>query len=501
MAETPKRWRWTEAIPLVVGFGLLAYVISRYPLGEILAATRRIGPPLLLTPLVALGWHACNTSAFRVLLDGKVPWGALYWNRLVGDGYNNLLPLAGIGGEPFKLRHLSRYLPTERVVAALIRDRVIESAFGLLFTSACLAYAMGHVKLPPPLRAALWAFVGASFVIAMLAGALVLSALPGRAGQLIARWLGGGSPEAFDGLSLGQLGRVLAWHLPARLLGLVEIAILFHLLGLPVSFATVAFTDNLLNAAGFISFAIPQGIGVFEGTTVYLFGLLGFAGPIGIAFALARRGRLLIVSMLGVLLHLVTFGKVRGRPRAATDWDAEYARGHWSYLDSTRELGHYALIAGYVHQLSEKPRVLDVGCGHGRLYKLLRGHRLASYLGIDVSTSAISQAQQYAEDGVEFAVGDFESKPPEGSFDVIIFNESIYYASDPPTVFSRYVSLLPAQGIVIVSIRDMLKNRRLRKTIHLAQPPAHSSAVTNDQGERWHVDVFLAGDHPARRKA
>ena len=41
------------------------------------------------------------------LLEKRVPWPALFWNRLVGEGYNSLLPAAGIGGEPLKLRLLS----------------------------------------------------------------------------------------------------------------------------------------------------------------------------------------------------------------------------------------------------------------------------------------------------------------------------------------------------------------------------------------------------------
>jgi uncharacterized membrane protein YbhN (UPF0104 family) len=61
-------------------------------------------------------------------------------------------------------------------------------------------------------------------------------------------------------------------------------------------------------AAGFIGGAIPQGLGVTEAATVGLFQLLHFAGPAAVAFALARRGRTLLVSVVGVTLHLM-FGR------------------------------------------------------------------------------------------------------------------------------------------------------------------------------------------------
>jgi len=68
---------------------------------------------------------------------------------------------------------------------------------------------------------------------------------------------------------------------------------------------TAAFVDSALNAAGFVGFAFPQGVGVFEGSSVYLLGCLGVSAPAALAFALARRGRMLLVSLSGVVVHLI----------------------------------------------------------------------------------------------------------------------------------------------------------------------------------------------------
>ncbi len=494
--------RWVAQIgqigSWVLGLALLAWCLRAQPLAQMLAAVRRIGPAALLTPIVALGWHACNTFAFRALLDGEVSWAALFRNRLIGDGYNNLLPFAGVGGEPWKGRDLARHLPPARIVAALIRDRTIETSFGLVFTAVCLAASMRSVSLPALLRSALWLFAAGALVAGAAGFALVRSALPGRAGGAMARWLGAptpGVPGTVDRVAWPRLLRVVAWHLPARALGLVEVAILLHALGMPVALPFVVFIDNLLNAAGFVGFAIPQGLGVLEGTSVFAFGLIGGAGPAAIAFALARRGRLAVVSLVGVLLHVggLLFGR-RSRMRPPCAWDAEYARGHWDYLDSARELGHYALIAGFIHQLSERPRVLDVGCGHGRLYRLLGTLPMASYLGIDLSVEAIGRADAIRGrgDDHEFRVADFERAPPAGPFDVVVFNESIYYAAEPRQAFERYLGLLSAGGILIVSIRDLRKNRSVRAALRRAQRPIHTATVRNGEGERWTVDVFFS---------
>lgn len=487
----PRRFFAWSDLGLVIGLALLAYVLSRYPLGEVYDACRRIGPLVLVTPVIALGWHACNTSAFSVLLDDQVPWRSLLWNRLVGDGYNHLLPLAGIGGEPFKLRHLTHWLPSDRIVAALIRDRVIESSFGLLFTGTCLALTQHHYALPTALRTALWAFIGVCFVLGLSAFAVVSSRLPGRAGAVVGRWLGATELSRLERLPLSSLLRCLAWHFPARVLGLVEVGVMFWLLDLPVDLAAVAFCDNFLNAGGFVGFAIPQGIGVLEGTSAFAFQTVGYPGALSIAFALARRGRALIVSLFGIALHTLALRRGhRGRPRDDEAWEAEYRTGHWTYLDSPRELAHYAMIVGYVQQFGDKPKVLDVGCGHGRLRRLLGTMPLSRYLGIDVSSEAVKQAREsFCCDVTQFEVGTFEAGPQLAEqFDFIIFNESIYYASDPIAVLRTYRGQLAAGGTLIVSIRDMRKNRRIRAAIQAHFPASHSTMVTNEYGERWHVD-------------
>src|SRR5262249_29725816 len=99
---------------------------------------------------------------------------------------------------------------------------------------------------------------------------------------------------------------IVLCYLCARLVGSLEITLLLWLLGLGFDPVTILFCYSLLNAAGYIGFAIPQGLGVFEGTTVFLFGILGFPGAAGVALALARRARMLIVGLLGVFLHLAS---------------------------------------------------------------------------------------------------------------------------------------------------------------------------------------------------
>lgn len=304
--EPPRRW-WVCHVDLVflgIGLALLIWMLSRQPLSDIYDAVVRMGPIVFFTPLIALAWFPTHTTALWVLLETKVPWREVFYNRLVGDGYNALLPMAGIGGEPFKARHLSRFIPFDRVVTALVRDRVIDNAIGFLFSAVWLSVTLPRMALPAVLADALWAYAAIAGTLGALSFWLVISRLPGRFGKLVGRWLSGSSEEP-PTLPVGRALLAASWSMSSRVLGVCEIALLLYVIDVPVDFTTAVFVDSALNAAGFIGFAFPQGIGVFEGSSVYLLGCLGVAAPAALAFALARRGRMLVLSLLGVAVHLL----------------------------------------------------------------------------------------------------------------------------------------------------------------------------------------------------
>jgi hypothetical protein len=300
-ARTWKIPRWTDVAFLAAGLALLLSMIARQPLGELGRACARIGPTALLTLIVALGWHACSAAALGVLLDGKIRWRTLLWVRLAGESYNALL--VGVGGEPFRLRTLSRHVPADRVMTAMIRERVLDLAIGFVFSGAFLLAGVRRYPLAPPLRAAITLYALVTVGVAAVATAVVVSRIPGRAGTWLGRLFGSAQSGAATPLEAGRFLRVGALYLVARTLGLVEIGLLLRALGLDFGALTVGFIEGNLNASGTLAFMVPQAVGVFEGTSVMLFRLFGFAAAAGIAFALVRRARMLGILLVGIFLH------------------------------------------------------------------------------------------------------------------------------------------------------------------------------------------------------
>jgi hypothetical protein len=309
--------RWVDRAFLLFGLALLAYVLSRYQFREIAQAVASMGVGIALTPLIALSWFIPSTSALYLLIDRRVPWARILWIRVVGDSYNSLLPLAGFGGEPFKIRQLSATLDSTTVMTCLIRDRIVDDSIGFLFGALELVIGLAAYRVGTSIRAALMVYILVCALIGAIGMGLVLTRVPGRVGGWIARLLADTSPEQIQPLPLWRLLAVTAWRVAGRLLALLEKVVLLWLLGLPHDVATAMFVDSFLSAAGYISFMIPQGFGVFEGASVYVLGIIGASGPAAIAFALARRGRMLVVGLLGVSLHLLGLaGTALLRPRS-----------------------------------------------------------------------------------------------------------------------------------------------------------------------------------------
>jgi 2-polyprenyl-6-hydroxyphenyl methylase/3-demethylubiquinone-9 3-methyltransferase len=143
---------------------------------------------------------------------------------------------------------------------------------------------------------------------------------------------------------------------------------------------------------------------------------------------------------------------------AAETWDQQYRDGIWRRLRRIENLAGLAMILGYCEFLDPKS-ILDVGCGEGLLAHKLRSRAYKDYLGVDVSDEAILQAQHLANDRTRFTVAQAESFDPGRTFDVIIFNQCLYYMAEPAAILMRYQKFLVPQGRLIVSMYDTPRTR------------------------------------------
>ena len=297
----PRIPKWADSLFAVGGVAMLVYVVSRYPLPAIIAACGKLGPLVSLAFVLPLGWQAIGAAAVWVLLDGRVGLKKILWARFAGDAYNSLF--FSVGGEPFRVRFLSRFVPADEVVAALLRDRMFDMISGYLVSAAFLFVGLRRLSAAPALTSGLYVYAAVTMVLGIAGALLVTTRLPSRAGALILRLVGGSTTAPMIRLPAQTLLRVVPLYAVARALGVLEKAVLIWLLTGRFDVVLAGLFDGALNAAGAISFFVPGALGVFEGTSVYLFTLLGLGGPQGVVFGLVRRARMLLIIIAGVALH------------------------------------------------------------------------------------------------------------------------------------------------------------------------------------------------------
>lgn len=179
-----------------------------------------------------------------------------------------------------------------------------------------------------------------------------------------------------------------------------------------------------------------------------------------------------------------------GMPLGGAEMDAQYAAGDLDFLFSMDEIAHHMIILGYVHYARKPPTILDVGCGQGRLFELLKNFRFKSYLGIDVSRVAIGRTRPLARKNARFEVARFEEWQPSQRFNVIIFSEALYYAAHPLDELVRYSRWLTRGGSIIISMWRCSQNMAIWQDIHREFKVANAHSVENRRGQIWDIELL-----------
>jgi SAM-dependent methyltransferase len=124
-------------------------------------------------------------------------------------------------------------------------------------------------------------------------------------------------------------------------------------------------------------------------------------------------------------------------------------------------------------------RVLDMACGEGYGSAVI-ARRAASVVGLDANLEAHEHAKlRYQAPNLSFARGMVENFGEPGSFDAVVFLQTIEHVFDPPAVLAHHRALLAPGGSVYVSTPNLLT---------IAPQGAEKS------GNPWHIREYRAAE-------
>jgi len=183
-----------------------------------------------------------------------------------------------------------------------------------------------------------------------------------------------------------------------------------------------------------------------------------------------------LFSIRAILYYLCTrFGSPRVRGWA---FDRQCGKEYWDHLDKT----HSATIANVVERYAKKGRILDLGCGTGSIASHLNLDSFESYLGVDVSPTGITMAQKRKSEKINFEIGDLQHYKCKEKYDLIVFEESLYYVPFfRQRLLRRYAQYLWPGGLFVVTIahpnqfRGMI--RMIRKNFQVIEDRFTSSSA------------------------
>ncbi|HXP29568.1 MAG TPA: lysylphosphatidylglycerol synthase domain-containing protein [Stellaceae bacterium] len=257
--------------------------------------------------LCALAWRMLMRRPRAGAID-------FVWFRWLRDTGGEMLGMVPAVGEVISIRAMvGRGTELSLAAASTVVDLTVEICAQLVFT----LLGLGILLVQRPVD---W-LVRCASVGALVLAALVLGfALAQRLGLFhaleritlrLAATQGWSALGALAGLhqhirgiydDRGAVGRAMALHCLAWIVGIGEAGIALALMGVPVGIATLIVLESLTYALRSAAFFVPAAAGVQEGGYVLLGAALGIGPEFALALSLLKRGRELVLGLAALAL-------------------------------------------------------------------------------------------------------------------------------------------------------------------------------------------------------
>lgn len=307
-------------VTLVLGAGLLIVLIWQIGLDTLWRDLCLLGWGLVVFILMegivdifhTIGWRHCLSPPHRSLSFFR-----LFGIRLAGYSINYVTPTADLGGEVVKGTLLALNHVGPQAATGVIIGKLAYTLSQLLFVVIGSSLILLKIELPVAVSAAM--FTGSILLGSGIVAFLIVQK-HGKLGAVV-RWLvahkvgGRVLNRAADHItqvdqSLRLFYRERPWDLPC--------AMFWHMVGMGWSilktwyFLLLLADGSFFAAAGIwllgtwfnlLTFAIPMGIGVQEGSRVLAFKILGFEAALGLTYGVALRIEQLFWAAAGLAIY------------------------------------------------------------------------------------------------------------------------------------------------------------------------------------------------------
>ena len=173
--------------------------------------------------------------------------------------------------------------------------------------------------------------------------------------------------------------------------------------------------------------------------------------------------------------------------RKRLTWNYKYAIGKWNFMG--QESKRYATIVNFIKDTKiVNPSILDLGCGYGSLYEYINENEISHYLGVDLSDTAIYKARKNKHTKSSFTVADIQKFETIEKFDIIIFNEVLYYLDNPFESVIRFDANFKKNGFYIFSFYG--ERNDLKEMLAARYELIKNEVVIKEINKNWGINLF-----------
>ncbi len=314
-----------QFFPVVLGVGLLAYLVMRTGPQMIWNGVRAVGFGLALIVVLGGVSHLLKTAAWRLTFTcdiTRLSWRRSFAMRLVAEAIGQLGFAGKLFGEGMRVALLGSAVPIENSISAAALDN------GLYTVTAAIVAVSGIIAtLLFASVSGRWRLYSLVFAGALVAAVVLIAVAFGRRWKLMgntARTIGR-IPALKGWVNRKQIvidsteHNLLNFHRNApaafwasvtlnflcHALAVLEVYLVLRFMGARSSllgaFMLEAFT-KVINLIGALN---PGNVGTYEGGTMLITRLFGITGTVGLSLALCRRARAIFWAAIGALCLIV----------------------------------------------------------------------------------------------------------------------------------------------------------------------------------------------------
>jgi uncharacterized protein (TIRG00374 family) len=310
---------FAKALLLIVALGLFGSYIFKLGPATVWGVLASIGPwaPLILLPYFVVYIVDCLAWS-QTLPMGRLSFLTRFRTRWAGESVNNLIPTAYVGGEAAKVVLLRPYgISAHDGAVAAIVSKTAQTVAQLFFIVGASAVFFQLAKDQPKLRLGiLFILIGGVAAVGLLFWVQkiglfrmfwgVLGAMPFRVRKLEERKAKllqlDQTIFGFYCEHRGRFYRSTILYLCGWTLDTVEIYLVAHLLGVPITWSQALVMEAFTGVAKALGMWLPGSLGVQESGIVLMGKLVGLPDAFVAAYALIRRARELVFAGIGMLL-------------------------------------------------------------------------------------------------------------------------------------------------------------------------------------------------------